>query len=151
MALARSIAIRFDQWRSRIWPSPPTEPRQRLGWLGEKEAAKFLRGLGYKVLYQRFRPRNRKGEIDLVCRHKDTLVFVEVKTRSSLAYGRPAEAVDEEKERLLIKGALAWLRMLHRHDIPVRFDIVEVLMEPGAPAHCTLIENAFLLPPQYVF
>ena len=103
------------------------------------------------MLYRRFRPRDRKGEIDLVCRHKDTLVFVEVKTRSSLAYGRPAEAVDADKERLIIKGALAWLRMLHRHDIPVRFDIVEVLMEPASPPRCTLIENAFDLPPQYVF
>ena len=103
------------------------------------------------MLYRRFRPRDRKGEIDLVCRHKETLVFVEVKTRSSLAYGRPSEAVDADKERLLIKGARAWLRMLHRHDIPVRFDIVEVLMQPGTPARCTLIENAFALPPQYVF
>ena len=103
------------------------------------------------MLHRRFRPRDRKGEIDLVCRHGDTLVFVEVKTRSSLAYGRPAEAVDADKERLIIKGALAWLRMLHRHDIPVRFDIVEVLMEPPHPARCTLIENAFNLPPRYVF
>ena len=103
------------------------------------------------MLYRRFRPRDRKGEIDLVCRHRDTLVFVEVKTRSSLAYGRPSEAVDADKERLIIKGALAWMRMLHRHDIPVRFDIVEVLMEPETPAHCTLIENAFHLPEQYLF
>ena len=70
------------------------DPWHRLGWVGEKEAAKFLRRSGYKVLYRRFRPRDRKGEIDLVCRHGETLVFVEVKTRSSLAYGRPADAVD---------------------------------------------------------
>ncbi len=103
------------------------------------------------MLYRRFRPRDRKGEIDLVCRHGETLVFVEVKTRSSLAYGRPADAVDADKERLIIQGALAWLRMLHRPEIPIRFDIVEVLMGPDGIPHCTLVENAFGLPEQYLF
>lgn len=125
--------------------------RHRLGWDGENEAAKFLRRAGYKVLYQRFRPRNRKGEVDLVCRHGGTLVFVEVKTRSSLAYGRPSNAVDADKERLIIQGALAWLRMLHRPETPIRFDIVEVLMAADGLPHCTLIENAFGLPEQYVY
>ncbi len=125
------------------------DPRHRLGWLGEKEAARFLRRSGYKVLYRRFRPRNRKGEIDLVCRHGPTLVFVEVKTRSSLAFGRPSDAVDPDKERLIIQGALAWLRMLHRPETPIRFDIVEVVMEPGKPPGFTLIDNAFGLPDGY--
>ena len=127
------------------------DPRHRLGWLGEKEAARFLRRAGYKVLYRRFRPRSRKGEIDLVCRHGDTLVFVEVKTRSSLAFGRPADAVDADKERLIIQGALAWLRMLHRPEVVIRFDIVEVHMTPDGKTLCTLLENAFGLPEQYVY
>ncbi len=103
------------------------------------------------MLYRRFRPRDRKGEVDLVCRHGGTLVFVEVKTRSSLAYGRPADAVDADKERLVILGARAWLRMLHRPETPVRFDIVEVLMPPDAAPRCTLIENAFHLPTPSTF
>ena len=103
------------------------------------------------MLYRRFRPKDRKGEVDLVCRHGGTLVFVEVKTRSSLAYGRPADAVDADKERLLILGARAWLRLLHRPETPVRFDIVEVLMTPEEIPRCTLIENAFGLPAQYMF
>ena len=89
--------------------------------------------------------------MDLVCRHGGTLVVVEVKTRSSLAYGRPADAVDADKERLLILGARAWLRLLHRPETPVRFDIVEVLMAPEKTPRCTLIENAFGLPAQDVF
>ena len=88
--------------------------------------------------------------MDLVCRHGGTLVFVEVKTRSSLAYGRPADAVDADKERLIIQGALAWLRILHRPETPTRFDIVEVIMAEDRIPHCTLIENAFGLPEQYV-
>ena len=89
--------------------------------------------------------------MDLVCRHGGTLVFVEVKTRSSLAYGRPADAVNADKERLIILGARAWLRLLHRPETPVRFDIVEVLMTPEEIPHFTLLENAFGLPAQYVF
>ncbi len=78
-------------------------------------------------------------------------MFVEVKTRSSIAYGRPADAVDADKERLIVQGALAWLRMLHRPETPIRFDIVEVLMGPDGIPHCTLLENAFGLPAQYLF
>lgn len=89
--------------------------------------------------------------MDLVCRHSGTLVFVEVKTRSSLAYGRPSDAVDADKERLIIQGAMAWLRMLHRPETPIRFDIVEVLMAADQPPRCTLIENAFGLPEHYVY
>lgn len=101
-------------------------------------------------MYRNFRARG-GGEVDIVCRHRDVLVFVEVKTRSSVAYGRPAEAVNAEKQRLITKGALAWLKMLRNPDILFRFDIVEVLVDPtGAqrPA-CEILENAFTLPEPY--
>lgn len=101
-------------------------------------------------MYRNFRARG-GGEVDIVCRHRDVLVFVEVKTRSSLAYGRPGEAVDAEKQRLIAKGALAWLKMLRNPDILFRFDIVEVLVDPTGvqrPA-CEIIENAFTLPEPY--
>lgn len=86
-----------------------------------------------------------------MCRHRDVLVFVEVKTRSGLAYGRPGEAVDAEKQRLIAKGALAWLKMLRHPDILFRFDIVEVLVDPtgGSRPTCEIIENAFTLPEPY--
>ena len=89
--------------------------------------------------------------MDLVCRHSDTLVFVEVKTRSSLAFGRPHEAVDSAKERLIIDGALGWLRLLHHPDILIRFDIVEVIIEPGKRPQCTVLENAFTMPNHFVY
>ncbi len=82
----------------------------------------------------------------MVCRERatNTLVFVEVKTRSSLDYGRPAEAVNSAKQRLISKGAHAWLRMLDIPDIRYRFDIVEVLVSEGRP-EIQLIKNAFQL------
>ena len=98
------------------------------------------------MIYRNFRPARGGGEVDLVCRHGDTLVFVEVKTRRSAAGGRPAEAVDAEKQELVTRGARAWLRLLKNQKPAYRFDIVEVLAEPGREIACTVIENAFALP-----
>lgn len=81
----------------------------------------------------------------MVCREKDVLVFVEVKTRRSDAHGAPSEAVTLNKQRLITRGALAWLRMLDNPEIVGRFDVVEVLAgEQGMRA--TIIKNAFPLP-----
>lgn len=102
----------------------------RVGRLGEQAAARYLQRHGMKVLYRNFRPDN-GGEIDLVCREKKTLVFVEVKTRAPEGLGRPADAVDTAKEEALTRGAQAWLRMLGDPDIPVRLDIVEVILGDG--------------------
>ena len=85
------------------------------------------------MLYRNFRPRQ-GGEIDLVCREKETLVFIEVKTRAPGQIGRPADAIDPGKEEALMRGAHAWLRLLGHPDIPVRIDIVEVILGPGRPA-----------------
>ena len=121
------------------------DSRHELGRRGETLAARFLRRHGYKVLYRRFRARG-GGEVDLVCRHGDTLVFVEVKTRSSLAYGRPGEAVGAEKQRLIVRGASEWLRALPETDILYRFDIVEVVVGPDGKPRCEVIANAFVPP-----
>ena len=104
-----------------------------------------MKKLGYKILYRRFRPRRGGGEIDLVCRHDDTLVFAEVKTRTSLDHGRPVEAVGAEKQRLIVRGAHAWLRMLPEAVNPLyRFDVVEVVVSGDGTSHCEVIENAFV-------
>lgn len=165
MALARSIAARFARWLHRVgrWlPADLTlqrlrgrstdheDPRHRFGREGERLAARFLRReQDFKILYRNYRAPGRGGEVDLVCRDGDTLVFVEVKTRASLAFGRPAEAVNAAKQALIIRGALAWLRLLDQPDILFRFDIAEVLVEPGTPPRFHLIENAFTLPETY--
>ena len=84
--------------------------------------------------------------MDIVCRHGDTLVFVEVKTRTGVTYGRPGEAVDASKQRLIARGASAWLRMLPEMEIFHRFDIVEVLVDPDGTARCEIIADAFTPP-----
>ena len=133
----------FSWWQGR--------PRHlRLGVRGEKLAARFLRRQGFKILYRNFRGRQ-GGEIDLVCRDRGTLVFVEVKTRTREDFGRPLEAVNQAKQRRLSLGGLAWLRLLGNPDIIFRFDIVEVLIADGATARIELIRNAFQLSEPYLY
>jgi len=93
----------------------------------------------------------RGGEIDLVCREvaTETLVFVEVKTRRNEDYGRPMDAVDQKKRRRIVRGAMAWLRMLEMPDIRFRFDVVEVVIEPEMEIR--VIKNAFGLPTGYFY
>ncbi len=122
----------------------------RLGARGEKLASRFLRTQGYKILYRNFRDR-RGGEIDIVCRDGDTLVFVEVKTRRGEEFGRPIEAVDRQKQLRVSKGGLAWLRLLDSPDIVFRFDVVEVLLPDEGDPHFELIQNAFELSQPYIY
>ncbi len=86
--------------------------------------------------------------MDLVCRDGKVLVFVEVKTRRSLEFGAPADAVDLEKQRLISRGAIAWLRLLGFPEVQFRFDIVEVLMT-GEATSFYIIKDAFQLPEPY--
>lgn len=119
--------------------------RPELGLLGEYLACRYLRQRGRRVLYRNYRGPNR-GEVDVVARHGEVLSFVEVKTRTSSAFGRPADAVTQEKQRLIQRGALAWLRLLGNPPIKFRFDIMEILLIPGELPQLNLIQNAFQMP-----
>src|SRR6202051_3402395 len=146
--LVRSIADLSNRWRSRFLTSRPEH--LQLGTRGEKLACRFLRRNGYKVLYRNFRGRT-GGEIDIVCRDNDTLVFVEVKTRSHEDFGRPVAAVDRQKQKRISRGGLAWLRMLDNPDIFFRFDVVEVIVADDAKPRLELIKNAFPLSKPYLY
>ena len=100
--------------------------KKSLGDRGEDLAARYLRRKGYKVLCRGLR--NRLGEIDLVCRDRQTIVFVEVKTRSSDAAGQPFEAVDRDKQRRLTRAALAFLKQKGWLRRRARFDVVSILL-----------------------
>jgi putative endonuclease len=88
----------------------------------------------------------RRGEIDLVFRDADCLVFIEVKTRSSEDFNRPAAAVDAERRRRLTHAGLDYLRLLRNPPIKVRFDIVEVLLEGGSVREVRHLPNSFAMP-----
>jgi len=121
----------------------------RHGRLGEKAAKRHLRRLGLKFLVANYR--SPRGEVDLVFRDGDCLVFVEVKTRSSEEWTRPAAAVDFEKKRLLSQAALDYLRLLKNPQIKFRFDIVEVLLAEGRVSEVRHLVNAFNLVRPYYY
>ena len=146
--LVRFIADLSNRWRSPSSNSPP--PHLRLGTRGENLACRFLRRNGYKILYRNFRGRT-GGEIDVVCRDRDTLVFVEVKTRTREDFGRPLDAVDRDKRKRISRGGLAWLRLLDNPDILFRFDVVEVTIAEGAEPRLELLPNAFSLSEPYIY
>ncbi len=131
-------ALRFER------PEGVENESHWIGSYGEYVAASYLRAHGHRVLRQNFR-RKGGGEIDLVTRQRDTLVFCEVKTRQSLAGGAPARAVDHEKRDLLRKAAHTWLLYLgaDRETIPYRFDIIEVILSVGKPPHVRHLKDAF--------
>ncbi len=141
--------VLFIEKALRRWLRPASSEADhiRLGREGEDEAVRFLRARSYKILRRNFRPAG-GGEVDVVCRHGDVLVFVEVKTRQTEDFGRPLDAVNPKKQKLIIRGAMKWLRMLDKADIHFRFDVVEIVHFPTHEIR--LIENAFQLPDNYL-
>ncbi len=110
-----------------------------LGRSGEDRAAKHLAKLGYRVLERNYR--TKQGEIDLIALDGDTVVFVEVKTRTSDAYGAPELAVDLRKQGRMVKAALGYLKQKKLHQMASRFDVVAIT-EAG-DGRVEVIRNAF--------
>ena len=111
----------------------------RLGQKGERIAVRFLKKKGYKIIEQNYK--TRIGEIDIIANDGGTLVFIEVKTRESIAYGQPFEAVNYFKKRKITNTAMLYLKKLK--EIPsCRFDVVSIYYDNGKP-ECELIKDAF--------
>jgi len=115
--------------------------RKALGSKGEDLAVRYLTKKGYKVIERNYRCQ--WGEIDLVAREGDTLVFVEIKSRSSSGFGLPQDAVGRFKQEKLIQVARAYMAE-HRlpETIPARFDVVAVQLTTSSP-DIELIQDAF--------
>jgi putative endonuclease len=112
-----------------------------LGRRGEELAARYLEQQGLVILSRNWRCRH--GEIDLVATDTRRLVVCEVKTRSGTRYGEPAEAVDARKVARIRLVTGAWLQAHHVRWVPVRFDVLAVVAEPGAPVSVQHYEAAF--------
>jgi putative endonuclease len=111
-----------------------------LGRRGERAAEKHLRRNGYRIVARNFRAVG--AEIDLVAMDGETLVFVEVKTRRSLAAGAPEEAVDERKQQRLRRAAEVFATRYRAEDTEMRFDVVAVDAS-GKGLEIELLRNAF--------
>ena len=133
-------------WLAKLWPfgrhGAASPEHLRRGRLGEDAAKQELKRAGLKFLTANFRSDH--GEIDLVFRDTDCLVFAEVKTRSSEDWARPAAAVDARKRRLLSLTAEDYLRKLPDRCVKWRFDVVEVLLADGEVREVRHVVNAFV-------
>ena len=130
-----------------MFAAAPKPEHLRHGELGERAAEKHLRALGLKFLARNYR--SARGEVDLVFQEGDCLAFVEVKTRSSEVWTRPAAAVDARKRRLLSQTALDYLRAIKNPPVKIRFDIVEVLLSDGAVREIRHLPNTFTISKPY--
>lgn len=110
--------------------------KRTIGSVGESAACGALKKAGLQILTRNFR--RSTGEIDIIAQDKKTIVFVEVKQRSTVRYGQPAEAVNRTKMQHIVRTATLYLAENGLDDAPVRFDIVEVL-----PDEIRHIPNAF--------
>ncbi len=115
--------------------------RQRLGKSGEKTVARYLETKGYKILAKNYRCK--LGEVDIIARDGQVLVFIEVKTRSGLGYGSPAAAVDRRKQQQISRTAQYYLAEQKLFDSPARFDVVSVLCDHAKHQTIDHIHNAF--------
>lgn len=106
------------------------------GLVGEFNASDYLKKKKYQIIEQNHR--NRLGEIDIIAQHENMIVFVEVKTRSTLQFGRPSEAVDYRKQQKLRNVASLYLLQHKKMDYQCRFDVIEVIGN-----EINHIENAF--------
>ena len=130
-----------------LWSQKELPIHLQRGRLGERAAKRHLLRLGFKFLTANYR--SARGEIDLIFRDDDCLVFVEVKTRSTEAWVRPASAVDARKRRLLSQAALDYLKLLDSPPVKIRFDVVEVLLTDDAVREVRHLPNTFALSAPY--
>ncbi|MDZ4699571.1 MAG: YraN family protein [Rhodothermales bacterium] len=119
-------------------PADRTSNNQEKGARGEDLAAAYLEGKGFTVVERNYRAK--RGEIDLICRHiqhgRVVLVFVEVKMRRGVAFGRPEEAVDARKQVRMEAAAEAYLHLRGLGEVDCRFDVVGILAgEPPRIRH----------------
>jgi len=121
------------------------DTRKKLGNRGEKIAAKFLRKHAYQIVERNYR--SLLGEIDIVAKEDENIVFVEVKTRRSTDFGLPEEALSYDKRRRLTRLALNYLAYHKIKNVNCRFDVVSVLMDEDKVKNVQLIKNAFSATP----
>jgi putative endonuclease len=114
--------------------------KKELGKRGENLALRFLKKRGYRIIEQNYVCK--MGEMDLIAKEKDTLVFIEVKTRTSTTFGPPQLAVTSSKQRQLSKVALYFLKEKKLEDVKARFDVVAILLSPEGE-EIELIRDAF--------
>lgn len=118
-----------------------SDARINLGKQGEDLASQHLKKMGFTILARNYRQKS--GEIDIIARDRNCLVFVEVKTRKSLRFGQPFEAVTPKKQAQLSKVALDYLSRNKLLDQSARFDVISILLPDNGKITIEHIPNCF--------
>jgi len=112
-----------------------------LGGIGEKAAAEYLESQGYHIIERNYKCK--LGEIDIIAADKDTIAFIEVKTRTSDNFGQPGEAVNYHKQKKIAQTALSYISNKKLFNWMSRFDVVEVIIDNDRIIDINLIKDAF--------
>lgn len=118
------------------------------GRKGEEAAVGFLKDKGYKILVRNYR--TKLGEVDIIAQDKDTICFIEVKSRYSERFGVGSEAVQRKKQSQISKASLTYLKERNLLDKSARFDVVSIIYANGSP-RLELIKDAFELDPRFTY
>ncbi|MEN7974033.1 MAG: YraN family protein [Verrucomicrobiota bacterium] len=139
----------MKRWIEKLLKQKAEPTHLKSGRWGEKRAVRLLKKKRYKIIGERVRV-GKRDEIDIVAEQGGVLVFVEVKTRKNENFGRPFSAVNKEKRKHLSRAAVTYLKRKKTEPEHIRFDVVEVVGEPGGDApEIRHIENAFPLDSAY--
>jgi len=122
-------------------PEMKKTKKKDIGFIGEDLAINFLEKNGYEILERNYKCRY--GEIDLIARIEDRLVFVEVKLKKGESYCKAIEAVDYSKQKKIIKSALNYIQENNIENLGIQFDIIGIELEDGKPPSIIHIKNAF--------
>lgn len=118
-----------------------SKDRINLGKQGENLAADFLKKQGFNILVRNYRKKS--GEIDIIARDGEWLVFIEVKTRTNVHFGQPYEAVTTKKQTQISRVALDYITRKKLHDEPARFDVISILLPTSGKADITHLPFCF--------
>jgi len=118
-----------------------SKTRIKLGVLGEDLAADYLTTRGYTILARNYRKNT--GEIDIIARDGDYLVFIEVKTRTNLLFGQPYEAVTLRKQAQISRVALGYITINKLHNQAMRFDVISVLIQANGKTEINHLPGCF--------
>ncbi|MBQ2938571.1 MAG: YraN family protein [Clostridia bacterium] len=103
--------------------------KNELGKIGEQIAVEYLEKNGYKILERNFYCK--QGEIDIIAKQKQEIIFIEVKTRSNINFGKPSEAVNYKKQKHIYRTAQYYLYKINSLEMLSRFDVIEILIKDG--------------------
>lgn len=139
----------MKRWIEKFLKKKNEPAHLKTGRWGEKQAVRFLKSKGWKIIGERVRV-GKHDELDIVSETTGVLVFVEVKTRRNENHGRPFSAVNKEKRRRLCRAVVAYLKKKKIEPDHFRLDVIEVIGQPDGDApEIRHIENAFQLGSAY--